>query len=183
MFGWINWDRAGPLGRKCRTVGWEGRAVVLASWHLQSCSPRLSRLRTDGLAPASKYWTYQSSVSGMGPINLVACCRQMFGFNYCFNDYVGRKTGWQACRSLSRAGGCVRSTFSREQWGPSNAVDGLRMVTTYIDCPQEAYTRCTWTGVGSVRVMCIRFFPTECTSIQIVMTLGYEYRLFVAVFT
>jgi hypothetical protein len=32
----------------------------------------------------------------------------------------------------------------------------------------------TWTGVGSVRVVCIGFFPVGCTSIQIIVTLGYE---------
>jgi hypothetical protein len=30
------------------------------SRHLQSCSPHLSQLRTDGLTPTSKYWTYRS---------------------------------------------------------------------------------------------------------------------------
>jgi hypothetical protein len=27
----------------------------------------------------------------MGPMNLIACCQQMFSFNYCFNGYVGEK--------------------------------------------------------------------------------------------
>jgi hypothetical protein len=72
MFGWITRDRAGPLGGKCRTIGWEGQGVVLADRHLQGCIPRLCRLRTDGLAPASKYWTYRSHAGDTGPVSLVA---------------------------------------------------------------------------------------------------------------
>jgi hypothetical protein len=53
----------------------------------------------------------------------------------------------------------------------------------YMDHLQEAYVGRTWTGVGSVRVMLVEFSPTGCTSIQIVVTLGYEYRLFAAVIT
>jgi hypothetical protein len=37
-------------------------------------APRLCRLRTDGLAPASKYWTYRSHTRDMGPVSLVASC-------------------------------------------------------------------------------------------------------------
>jgi hypothetical protein len=42
------------------------------------------------------------------------------------------------------------------------------------DCPQEAYVGCTWTDVGSVRVVLVRFPPTVCTSIRIAATLRYE---------
>jgi hypothetical protein len=48
----------------------------VASQHLQGCNPCLCQLRTDGLAPASKYLTYQSHASDMGPVNLVVGCRQ-----------------------------------------------------------------------------------------------------------
>jgi hypothetical protein len=36
------------------SVGKDGEYNV-ASWHLQGCSPCLCQLRTDGLAPMSKY--------------------------------------------------------------------------------------------------------------------------------
>jgi hypothetical protein len=53
---WVNNLRpVGPLGGKWRTVGWEGRGVVCSNWHLQGYSPRLCRLRVDGLVVASKY--------------------------------------------------------------------------------------------------------------------------------
>jgi hypothetical protein len=56
----------------------------------------------------------------------------------------------------------------------SNSVGGSWKVATYGDHPQEAYTRRTWTGVGSIRVVLIGFSPTGCTSIRIAVTLGYE---------
>jgi hypothetical protein len=68
------------------------REWYMKNQHLQGCSPRLCWLRTDGLAPASKYWTYQSHVNDIGPISLVACYQQMFDFFYCFIGWLGRKT-------------------------------------------------------------------------------------------
>jgi hypothetical protein len=103
----------GPLGGKCGTVGWKGRGVVLANRHLQGCSPCLCRLRTDGLASVSKYWTYRSHVGDIGPVNLVACCRQMFDFYYYFNDCVRRENGWRTCGLLSRAGFVLGAIFLR----------------------------------------------------------------------
>jgi hypothetical protein len=94
----------------------------------------------------------------------------MFGFHYCFNDCVGRETGWRTCGSLNWAEGCVGSPFSQEQWGPSNVVDGLRKVATYGDCPQEAYVGHMWTGVENVRVILVGFSPVGCTSIRIAAT-------------
>jgi hypothetical protein len=47
-------------------VGKVGEWYVV-SRHLQGCSTRLSRLRTDGLALASKYWTYRSHAGVYGP--------------------------------------------------------------------------------------------------------------------
>jgi hypothetical protein len=88
MFGWITSDRAGPLGGKCRIVSCEGRGVGLASRHLQGCSPYLC-----WLVPVSKYWTYRSCTGDIGLVSLVACCRQMFGFHYCFNAVLGEKLG------------------------------------------------------------------------------------------
>jgi hypothetical protein len=111
MFGWITWDRVGPLGGKWGTVGWEGHGVVLASQHLQGCIPHLCQLTIDGLAPVSRYWTYRSHVSDMGPVSLVACCRHMFSFHYYINGCDGRETGWRTYRSLGRAGGCVGGPF------------------------------------------------------------------------
>jgi hypothetical protein len=48
-------DRAGPLGGKWRPSVAKVGGWKVASRHLQGCSPRLCWLRTDGLAPVSKY--------------------------------------------------------------------------------------------------------------------------------
>jgi hypothetical protein len=49
-----------------------------------------------------------------------------------------------------------------------------KKVATYEDHPQEAYVGRTWSGVGSVRVVLVGFSPAGCTSIRIIVTLGYE---------
>jgi hypothetical protein len=51
----VNRRPGGAIREKRRTVGWEGRECDVKSRHLQDCSHRLCWLRTDGLAPASKY--------------------------------------------------------------------------------------------------------------------------------
>jgi hypothetical protein len=51
------------------------------SWHLQGYSPRLCRLRMEGLVPAIRYWTYRSHAGDMGPVSPVACCWQKLGLS------------------------------------------------------------------------------------------------------
>jgi hypothetical protein len=46
---------ARPLGGKWRPLVGKVGEWCVKSWHLQGCSPRLHLLRTDGLAPMSKY--------------------------------------------------------------------------------------------------------------------------------
>jgi hypothetical protein len=75
---------------------------------------------------------------------------------------------------LSRAKRWSREHFFSGSVHPSNPVDDSRKVAMYGDRPQEAYVGRTWTGVGSVRVMLVGFFPTWCTSIRITATLRYE---------
>jgi hypothetical protein len=48
-------DRARPLGEKWRPLVGKVGEWYMKSWHLQGCSPRLCQLRTDWLAPMSKY--------------------------------------------------------------------------------------------------------------------------------
>jgi hypothetical protein len=51
---WLNWRPGGAGGKWRQLVGKVGELYV-ASRYLQGCNPRLCRLRTDGLASASKY--------------------------------------------------------------------------------------------------------------------------------
>jgi hypothetical protein len=66
---WLNWRLGGALRWKVETVGWEGRGVVCVKSAPQRLYPCLCQLRTHGLAPVSKYWTYQSHVAIMGPVS------------------------------------------------------------------------------------------------------------------
>jgi hypothetical protein len=52
---WLNWRSGGALRWKVRPSVNKFEEWYVASQHLQGCSPRLHRLRTDGLVPVSKY--------------------------------------------------------------------------------------------------------------------------------
>jgi hypothetical protein len=111
----------------------------------------------------------------MGPVNLVVGHRQELGLCPLLHWLVRERSWVQTHGSVSRrAVDCVGSPFSQEQWNLSKSVGASRKVATYGDHPQEAYAGRTWTGVESVRVVLVEFSPTGCTSIRIVVTLGYE---------
>jgi hypothetical protein len=52
---WLNWRLGRALRGKWRQLVGKVEEWYAVSQHLQGCSPRLCRLRTDGLAPVSKY--------------------------------------------------------------------------------------------------------------------------------
>jgi hypothetical protein len=54
---WLNWRLGGAIREKWRQLVGKVEEWYVANRHLQGCSPRLCRLRTDGLAPTSKYLT------------------------------------------------------------------------------------------------------------------------------
>jgi hypothetical protein len=53
--GMVNLRPGGSPGKSGGPSVGKGRKNDVESWHLQGCSPRLCRLRTDGLALMSKY--------------------------------------------------------------------------------------------------------------------------------
>jgi hypothetical protein len=71
----------GLLGENWRPLDGKVGEWYVESRHLQGCSPRLCRLRTDVLAPASKYWAYRSHASVMGLVSLVDSCQQKLDFS------------------------------------------------------------------------------------------------------
>jgi hypothetical protein len=145
------------------------------SRHLQGCSPRLCRLRIVRLPPMSKYRTYRSRVGDMGPVNLVVGHRQELGLRPMLHWLVQERSWVRTSGSINRrAVDCVGRPFSREQWDLSKSIGVSRKVATYGDRPWEAYTERTWTGVGSVRVVLVKFTLAGCTSIRITATLRYE---------
>jgi hypothetical protein len=97
---WITWDRVGPFG---------------------GCSPRLCRLRTNGLAPARKYWTHWSHVDDMSPISLIAGCQQKLGFSP-LHFWLFWERSWIQTREPVNwlTVGWVESPSSRKQWIYSN---------------------------------------------------------------
>jgi hypothetical protein len=118
---------------------------------------------------------YRSHTGDMSPINLVVGYRQELGLLPLLHWLAWERSWVRTHGSVGRrAGDCVGSPFSREQWDLSKSVSASRKVATYRDRPQEAYAGRTWTGMGSVRVLLVGFSPTGCTSIRITATLGYE---------
>jgi hypothetical protein len=78
-------------------------------------APRLCRLRTDGLAPASKYLTYRSHAGDIGLVSLVACLQQGVALPPLL-QWLARERNWVRTRgSVScRPVDCIRSPFSQE---------------------------------------------------------------------
>jgi hypothetical protein len=78
---WIDILRpGGALRWKVETVVGKVREWYVESWHFQGCSPRLCRLRTNGLTHTIKYWMYGSHTDNMDPVSIVADRQQKVGF-------------------------------------------------------------------------------------------------------
>jgi hypothetical protein len=174
----------GPVGGKGRpSVGKVGEWYVEGR-HLQSYIPRLCRLRTDGLIPASKYWTYWSHVGDMGPVSLVDSCQQKLIFSPTASlAIVGEKLGTDLrIRRSSSCELCQEPFFS-------GVVDLYKSVD---DFTKVCYTLTVWDTyclgpyadwVWDACDVSVGLSPTVCTLIRITVTLKYEYRLFTAVIT
>jgi hypothetical protein len=114
-------ERGGP------SVGKVGECDV-TSRHLQGCSPCLCRLRADGLAPVSKYWTYWLHAGDMGLVNLVAYHQQVLGLStllqwLCWERNWGRSRG-----PLGRAKRWSQEHFFSRAVHLSNSVDDSQNV-------------------------------------------------------
>jgi hypothetical protein len=111
----------------------------------------------------------------MGPINLVLGHRQELGLRPLLH-WLARERSWGMDPWIDQSACCglCRDPFSQEQWDLSKSDGVSRKVVTYGDRLQEAYAGCTWTDMGSVRVVLVGFIPAWYTSIQITVTLEYE---------
>jgi hypothetical protein len=125
MWRLLTWDRAGQLGKSGGPSARKGRECDVESQHLQGCSPHLCRLRTNELAPVSKYWTYWSHAGVIGPLSWCSWLAiNAWLYPYCFNGYKGERNWMGTRRSVSRrAGDVVRSSFFSGAVALSNAVD------------------------------------------------------------
>jgi hypothetical protein len=110
------------------------------SQHLQACSSRLCQLRTNGLAPVSKYWMYWSHARVMGSVSLVAHRQLMLGFApTASTDVLGQKLGMDPWIGQSWCWGSGQEPIF------SGAVALLNSVDDYMKC---CYAQTTWDTYG-----------------------------------
>jgi hypothetical protein len=114
----LTWDRTGPLGESGGSSVVKDRVSDMQSCHFQGCIPHMCWLRTDRLAPMSKYWTYWSHAEDMRPVSWCSIfINRRLTWAYCLNDCEGREIEWG---SMVRQ--CVmdwdESPFSWEQYDP-----------------------------------------------------------------
>jgi hypothetical protein len=162
MWEWLTRERTWPLGES----GWpsvgKGKESIVESRPLQGCSPRLYRLRTDGLVPMSKYLMYWSHVRDMSPVN--RCSR--LSTDVCLFPTASmtsrrEKLGGDPQIDQPMDWGLCWEPFSQEQWIRSTLLMTMRKVFTY--------------GLSWGHMCCMyQVSPIECTLIQIVVTLRYE---------
>jgi hypothetical protein len=85
----------------------------------------------------------------------------------CHHYFIGwlrREAGYGPIdRSVARCGLC-REPFFLRAVGLLNSVDDSKKVATYGDCPQDAYTGRTWTGMGSIHGVLVGVSTAGCKS-------------------
>jgi hypothetical protein len=161
----------------------------VGEWYVESrrrqgCSPRLCRLRTDGLTPVSKYWTYRSHAGDMSPVSLVACHRHKLCLSLLLHWLAWERNWVRTCGSVSQhAMDWVGSPFFSGAVGSiqiyQRLVKGCYVLTTWDTYGRWPYVDWSWNACSVL----VGFPPARCTSIRIAVTLGYEYRLFMTVIT
>jgi hypothetical protein len=162
------------------TASGENRGVVCGKPHLQGCSLRLCRLRTDGLTPVSKYWTYRSYAGVIDPVNWCSCVTTWLkplsptpGLSWGRKNEVTQGDARASLSLIAKTSSGCKACLSL--WG---------LAKGYLCRTREMY------GLGSYANrawkacdVLVGFSPTGCTSIWITATLGYEDHLFAAVIT
>jgi hypothetical protein len=155
-----------PLGEKWRLSVKKVGEWFVKSWHLQGCSPRLCRLRIDGLDPASKY--YGPGKPSSRPSTEGWLCP------HCFIGWLGRETGYGPTVRSAVVLWIVSGALFLRSSGPAQLYWWLHKRLLCNDC-----MRYVWSGtIRGLSVGCMwrvgQVSPTGCTSIQIAATLGYE---------
>jgi hypothetical protein len=126
----------------------------MESRHLQGCSARLCRLRTNELVLTSKYWTYRSHAGVYGsskPSSLSTTEAWLKLTASLVNS--GEKLGTDPRSVSQRAVDYVGSPFSREQWDPSKFVGDLWKIVIHLLCEIRMVWDHTQTERG-MRVSC-----------------------------
>jgi hypothetical protein len=93
------------------------REWYVESRHLHGCSPSLCLLRTDGLAPTSKYLMYRSHDDVYGPSKPSSLLSTDVWLSLLLHWFARERNWvWTHWSVGQHAMDCVRSHFSREQW-------------------------------------------------------------------
>jgi hypothetical protein len=147
----------------------------MESRHLQGCSPCLSRLRTDGLTPASKYWTYRSHAGAYVPSKPSNLPSTEGGFTPTISMAgSGEKLVTDPWIGQSSCCGLSREPFFSGAVALSIAVDdgtkGCYILTTWDMYGLGPYADWVWKVCGVL----VGFSPAGCTSIRISATLKNE---------
>jgi hypothetical protein len=164
-----------PLVGKWRPSVGKVREWYVASRHLQGCSPRLCHLRTDGLTPVSKYWTYQSHADVYRPSKSSSWLPTVaWLYPHCFIGWLMRETGYGPIDRSADMLWIVLGAFFSGVVTLLNSVDdymkGCYMWTTWDTYGLGPYMGWAWKSCGVL----VGFSPAGCTSIRITVTLRYE---------
>jgi hypothetical protein len=166
MIWLITWDWVGPLGGKWRLLVEKVGEWYVESRHLQGCNPCLCRLRTDGLAPASKYWMYRSYAGIYGsskPNSLPSTDAWLCP--HCFNGWLGRETVYRPADRSADVLWIMSGALFLGSSGPAQLCWWLRKRLLYVD-----HMRYVWSSV----TCWLDFSTTGCISIRIDANLRYE---------
>jgi hypothetical protein len=172
-----------PLGGKWRPLVEKVGEWYVESRYLKGCSPHLCRLRTDRLAPVSKFWTYQSH-AGIWPSKPSSrLSTEAWLFSTASLTVVGEKLGTDPWIGQPSCCGLCQEPFFLGAVDLFKSVDGYAK-GYYTWTMSDTYGRWSYVNWGWIACgMLVEFFLTGCISIRIAVTLGYEYRLFVTVIT
>jgi hypothetical protein len=102
-------------------------------------APHVCRLRTDGLAPTSKYWTYRSHTGDMGLVSLVIYCQQVLGLSALL-QWLCWERNWGGSYTTTQSG-----------WEVESGALFLRSSAYVQPCwwlTKGCYTRTTWDTYG-----------------------------------
>jgi hypothetical protein len=173
-----------PLGGKWRPLVGKVREWYVESWHLQGCSPHLCQLMTDGLALHEQVLNIQITCRWYRPSKPSSLTSTEGGFTPTASMAgLGEKLGTDPWIGQPSCCGLCWEPFFSGVVALSFAIDDLRkgcyVLTTWDTYGLGLYVDRAWDACGVL----VRFSPAGCTSIQITVTLEYEYRLFVALIT
>jgi hypothetical protein len=144
---WFNWwnlvklETGRALREKWRQLVGKVDEWYMESWHLQGYSPRLCRLRTDGLPPHEQvlnilivcWWYEPSNTSSLPSIDV-------WLFPHCFIGWLGRETGYRLTSRSANVMWIVSGALFSGAVVLLNSIDGSWKVAMYEDRSQEAYT-------------------------------------------